>query len=274
VDIFDCPAFDLVFAGFSSCFNNDLYNRQASIHPACIARALRALRQPGLAKRIRVGVWHHNTEGLPANTDYLDPDVLQNLIDGGFSLGLHGHQHRPQFLDTRFKYGVGREIKVISAGTLCGSASFRYGRAYNLIELDTQARTLPTSSQPYFEFSFEAPEPGEPTNAKTTSLVRAQKLFDIGKLREAADIVNALLGFEELARPLLLECLVRLPDPLGLVAAFDPPQSEAEAIHLMDALWEVGKKPRLAEVLSLPLISGSTDQSVIEIRNKYRARLR
>jgi hypothetical protein len=52
--------------------------------------------------------------------DYMDPGILQNLIDSGFSLGFHGHQHRPQFLDTRFHYGADRRITVISAGTLCG----------------------------------------------------------------------------------------------------------------------------------------------------------
>jgi hypothetical protein len=284
-----------VFAGFSSCFNNDLYNRRASIHPTCIARAIHTLRQRSLAKRVRIGVWHHNTEGLPGNADYLDPDVLQNLIDGGFSLGFHGHQHRPQFLDTRFKYGINREIKVISAGTLCGSASFRYGRAYNLIELDTEQasgrlhvremqndnlanpiwgkRVLQTGTVSYLEFKYEPPEPSGPYNALTAELVRAQRLFETGKLREAADAVIPLLEFEELARPLLLECLVRLPDPQALAAAFDPPENEAEAIHLMDALWALGKRSRLAEVLQLSIVANSTDPSVLQMRAKYRAKL-
>src|ERR1700704_2285578 len=73
--------------------------------------------------------------------DYMDPGILQNLIDNGFSLGFHGHQHRPQFLDTRFRYGTNRKITVISAGTLCGGPSFPHGRAYNVVELDTDTRT-------------------------------------------------------------------------------------------------------------------------------------
>src|SRR3989344_8880761 len=73
--------------------------------------------------------------------DYMNPGTLQNLIDSGFSLGFHGHQHRPQFRDTRFRYGSDQLITVISAGTLCGSASYRFGRAYNIIELNVATLT-------------------------------------------------------------------------------------------------------------------------------------
>jgi predicted MPP superfamily phosphohydrolase len=296
VDIFDMPTYNIAFAGFSSCYNNDLYNRHASIHPMCIAHATEKLRQPRFANRTRIGVWHHNTEGIPGAADYLDPDVLQNLIDGGFSLGLHGHQHRPQFIDTRFKYGSEREIKVISAGTLCGSGLVPHGRAYNLIELDTDTlqgrlhvremqndnlvdpiwgrRALRTGSISYYEFKYSGPEPVAPGSALTAELVRAQDLFGAGNLREAAGILAPLIESDELARVLLLQCLVRLPDPQALIDTFDPPRGEAEAIHLMDALWELGKRPRMAAVLDMPLVKQSTDPSLLEISRKYRTKLK
>ena len=98
LDVFDFPAFALTVVGFSSCHNNDPFNRQGAIHPACIADAGTKVRQHSLKDRLRIAVWHHNVEGLPAHSDYMDPDLLQNLIDRGFSLGFHGHQHRSQFL--------------------------------------------------------------------------------------------------------------------------------------------------------------------------------
>jgi len=76
LDIFDFPAFDVIVAAFSSCHNNDLLNRQGAIHPACIADAGTRLRQPSLKDRLRIAVWHHNAEGLPAHSDYMDPDIL------------------------------------------------------------------------------------------------------------------------------------------------------------------------------------------------------
>ena len=141
-DFFDFPEFDLTVVGFSSCFNNDILNKQGAIHPGCIGEARIRLRDPRFHDRLRIAVWHHNTGGLPMQFDYMNPGILQNLIDSGFSLGFHGHQHRPQFLDTRFRYGGDRRITVISAGTLCGSAAFRFGRAYNIIDLDTDLAAM------------------------------------------------------------------------------------------------------------------------------------
>ena len=140
IDFFDYPDFDLTIVGFSSCYNNDIYNKQGTIHPGCIAEAGTRLRHPSFGSRLRIAVWHHNTEGPPSRSDYMDPDLIQNLIDRGFSLGLHGHQHRPQYLDTRFRHGTERKITVISAGTLCGGPNFRHGRSYNVIELNTAER--------------------------------------------------------------------------------------------------------------------------------------
>jgi len=41
----------------------------------------------------------------------------------------------------------------------------------------------------------------------------------------------------------------------------------------MDALWADGRRDRLGEMLKLSLIAESADQSVIEMRKKYAARL-
>jgi hypothetical protein len=296
LDIFDFPAFDLTVVGFSSCHNNDLFNGQGAIHPACIADAGNRFRQPYLKDRLRIAVWHHDAEGLPAHSDYMDPDLIQNLIDRGFSLGFHGHQHRPQFLDTRFRHGSDRKITVISAGTLCGGASFRYSRGYNIVELDTSNRTgrlhvremqndnlslpiwgrraLPPNTSAYYDFDFDPPPaPAVHPNANTAALIEAQRFYDLRDYRNAAEILTSVTAFDDLARPLLLDCLVKLKDVPALIARFDPPVSVAEAIHVMDALWAEGRRDRLGEVLNLPLIAESTDQSVIEMRKKYTARL-
>lgn len=296
VDIFDFPEFDLVVAAFSSCHNNDLFNRQGAIHPACIADAGARLRMPSYQDRLRIAVWHHNAEGSPARVDYMDPDLIQNLIDRGFSLGFHGHQHRPQFLDTRFRHGTDRKIAVISAGTLCGGASVRHGRSYNIIELDTSTRTgrlhvremqndnlslpiwgnraLPPNTSTYYDFHYDAPpEPAIHHNANTAALIEAQRLYDLGDYRGAAVVLGAAIASDDLARPLLLDCLVKLNDTTEMIARFDPPQSGAEAIHVMDALWSEGNRERLIELLRLPLIAETADHSVIEIRQKYKARL-
>jgi predicted MPP superfamily phosphohydrolase len=296
-DIFDFPEFNLTITGFSSCYNNDIFNKQGAIHPGCIAEAGITLRHPEFHDRLRIAVWHHNTEGLPMQFDYMDPGILQNLIDSGFSLGLHGHQHRPQFLDTRFRYGANRRITVISAGTLCGSASYRFGRAYNVIELDIPAltgrlhlremqnddlqrpiwghRPPPEASGNFLDFKYDAPpEPPARPSEHTVALLQAQKLYDDAQYQEAADVLESLAGSDGLARRLLLDCLVQLRDKRRIIDRFDPPVSPTEAIHLMDALWADGQRDRLRSLLAEPFVRDSFDPSVIEQRKKYSARLK
>jgi predicted MPP superfamily phosphohydrolase len=296
-DTFDIPEFNLIIVGFNSCHNNDIFNRQGDIHPDCISGAGMKVREPHYQNRLRVAVWHHNTEGLPNQSDYMDPDILQNLIDRGFSLGFHGHQHRPQFLDTRFRHEGNRRITVISAGTLCGGASFRFGRAYNVVELDTEQltgllhlremqndnlqlpiwgrRSLPPNSGSYVEFQFDqAPEPLVRTDVYTTALGEAQNHYDRAEYRKAAEILVRLVQSDQLARRLLLDCFGQLGDMAAIITHFDPPASATETIYLLDALWNEGSHDRLRQIIGESIIANSSDASVIEMRNKYTARLK
>jgi predicted phosphodiesterase len=296
-DIFDFSEFNLTIVGFCSCYNNDLFNRQGDIHPDCISGAGIRLREPLFQDRLRLAVWHHNTEGLPQQSDYMDPDILQNLIDRGFSIGFHGHQHRPQFLDTRFRHEGNRRMTVISAGTLCGGPSFRFGRAYNVVELNVErltgslhlremqndnlplpiwgCRSLPPNVGSHLDFQFDPPpEPMVHANLRTTTLIEAQELYDAGKFREAAELLVGIELSEDLARRLLLDCFGQLGDMQGIIRYFDPPTSHTETIYLLEALWKEGKHERLGTILEDPIIANSTDRSVIETRNKYAMRLR
>ncbi|MEA2759225.1 MAG: hypothetical protein QOH65_1838, partial [Methylobacteriaceae bacterium] len=297
LDFFDYPSLGITMVGFSSCHNNDLFNRQGAIHPDCIGSAGLELRNRSFNGRLRIAVWHHNTEGSPLMSDYMDPDIVQNLIDRDFSLGFHGHQHKPQFLDTRFRHGPDRRITVISAGTLCGGAAFGFRRAYNVVELDVEKctgrlhlremqndnlqlpiwgpRPLPATATTYHEFTFEPPPVAlEDSTSPTGELVEAQKLFDAGEYNGAAAILLPRSADDPLARRLLLECFGHLDDMAAIIHHFDPPQSEIEALSLMDALWAEKKKERLSEILAWPLVANSTDPSVIEMRSKYARRLR
>ncbi|MEQ8689385.1 MAG: metallophosphoesterase [Pseudomonadales bacterium] len=297
LDLFDCPDLGICVVGFCSCHSNDLLNRQGSIHPDCVADANTKLRSVARSHNpVRIAVWHHNTEGPPAESDYMDPDVVQNFIDGGFSLGFHGHQHRPQYLDTRFRHGPDRRIQVISAGTLCGGAAFRFGRAYNIVEIDVEGRSgrlhvremqndnlqlpiwgvraLPPNRVGYLDFEFDDPPvPFTKPDRVTVELAKAQELFEDGSFQDAATILSALLNDDDLARPLLLQCYLRLGDHAAVTRTFDPPASPAEVIALMDALWDTGDRERLSNLLKTSFVSESEDVSISEMREKYLARL-
>ena len=295
-DVFDFPDWGVTIVGFCSCYNNDLLNRQGAIHPDCIAGAGETLRTYSSEGRLRLAVWHHNIEGAPLHVDYMDPDTIQNFIDGGFSLGFHGHQHKPQYLNTRFRYGSDRRITVVSAGTLCGSAAYGFRRAYNVVELDTEAKSgclhvremqndnlqmpiwgpgsVGSGSEGSLSFQFDSPpQPYVSSNQSTSLLAQAAEHFDKEQYSQASTLLLSLAERDGLARPLLLSCLTRLRDAAKINSVFDPPTSAAEAIALMDALWQEGERERLSEVLSIPLIADSPDGSVIEMKTKYKARL-
>ena len=296
-DVFDYPEWGITFVGFCSCHNNDLLNRQGAIYPDCVARAGERLRASSTEGRLRLAVWHHNIEGSPLQVDYMDPDAVQNFIDGGFSLGFHGHQHKPQYLNSRFRYGSDRRITVISAGTLCGSAAYGFRRAYNIVELDTEAMSgclhvremkndnlqMPIwgpssagpSPEPSLTFHFDSPPQSFVSSNRTSSLLtQAKEHYENSQFGEATALLLPLAGTDQLARRLLLACLTQLGDAAKINSVFDPPTSASEAIALMDALWEEGKRQRLLEVLSSSLVTDSSDGPVVEIRTKYMARLR
>lgn len=296
LDFFDYPAFGMTVVAFSSCHNNDILNRQGAIHPDCIGNAGLHLRDRSFDGRLRLATWHHNTEGSPSMNDYMDADIVQNLIDREFSLGFHGHQHKPEFLDTRFRHGPDRRITVISAGTLCGGAAFGFRRAYNVVEIDVESRKgrlhlremqndnlqlpiwgprpLPTTAATFHEFTFDPPPATlAAKNSETSILIDAQKLFDSHQFKEAADLLIPHINRTPLARRLVLECFGHLDDMEAVITHFDPPGSEIEAMMLMDALWAEKRKERLGEVLALPLIAHSADPALVEVRSKYARRL-
>ena len=296
-DIFDFPDFGVSVTGLSSCSKNDLLNRQGAIHPDCLATASEELRKPKFHNRLRLAVWHHHIEGPPLMVDYMDPDIVQNLVYRDFSLGLHGHQHRPQYLDYRFRHGSDRKITLISAGTLCGGAAYGFKRSYNLIQLDLEnhsgklhvremqndnlqlpiwgKHSSPSNLTGSLGFTFDPP-PNKPQGGlfkNTTILLEAQSLHEAGEFGKAAEALLSLQGLDELGRPILLNCLLQLRDYAGVISMFDPPHGSSEAIAVMDSLWAEGRRERLRQLLESRPINASTDPSVTEVRTKYQMRL-
>lgn len=296
-DIFDYPDFDLSIVGFNSCYNNDPLNKQGAINPICIGNVSSHLRSLSFNGRLRMGVWHHNTEGMPMACDYMNPDILQNLIDCGFSIGLHGHQHKPQFIDCRFKHGAEKLITVISTGTLCGGPVHRFGRAYYLIELDTAeftgklhiremqndnlelpiwaGRPIPPENISYLNFKFDPPpKPMTQVSVDIKRLNVAQELFDKKDFKGAATIFKRHSDKEGVAKRLLLDCYYNTSNWRAIITEYDKPKSNTEIVYLIEAYWAEKEIDQLNNLLGKPEVAESTDPSVIEIKNKYIARLK
>ncbi len=108
-------------AAFNSCANNDCFAFHGEIPREVVARTHLDLQALG-PWRLRIAVWHHDIEGPPHRSDYMDPDIVRGMIGRGFRLGLYGHQHRTQITPQHAYLPDQETMAVASAGSLCAGA--------------------------------------------------------------------------------------------------------------------------------------------------------
>jgi len=297
-DFFDYPHLDFTVLGLSSCDENDLLNPIASIHPDALAGATSALRQARYSGRLIAAVWHHSLFGVPAQTDYIDSELLLHLTDAGVSLGFHGHQHRAQCIEERHQIaGDGRKIVVISASTLCagpGRLSPGQPRGYNVIEIDTDRSTcrvhqrrmhnndftypiwapayFTQTNEPFLDLEIDPPLRPRPRNLDTSFKVETAEQL-LGS-RQWKEVIELLAGTppDSIGRPLLAKALSEYGDSAKTIALLWPPSTPAEAVQIGDAILQNGTTQQAAQFLALDIVNGSTDASVLEIARRVRER--
>jgi hypothetical protein len=297
-DIFDFPESGVAFAAFNSCYNNDPLNTRGAVHPDCVAGAANILRTGRFAGRLLLAVWHHGTSGAPHQCDYLDTNTMQILIDNGFSIGLHGHEHKSQVIEEWFRFGGERKMTVIGTGSLCawqGGLPPGHSRAYNVIQIDPEDLTATlhvrrmlneTSDQPIWgrgqwsstgeSFAgFRIQQPAKQAAAsKAAALGQAEDLVRNKKYKEAIALLQPLAAIEPLARRLLVECYVEANETRAVVDEFYPPTSLGEAAIVADALWAEKEYDMLRELIASELVSKSDDPTAAELRRRYAGRLK
>jgi hypothetical protein len=138
-DIFEFPEFNILIVGFNSCYLNDHLNDIGRIQRDCLANCHFKINQEKYNDWLKIAVWHHGVRGFPTRSDFMHEKTVQYLIDKGFHLGLHGHQHETDIFDVKYNANYSIEMKILGCGTLC--ADYEYvpegeSREYNLIEID------------------------------------------------------------------------------------------------------------------------------------------
>ena len=294
-DIFDIADSEIAIAGFSSCRFNDLYQKAASIHPDCIAAVATRLREPEFRSRLKLAVWHHNTNGYPLQTDYMNSGQLQMLIDSQFNLGFHGHQHRPEVYSQRLVVSEASEMVVLSTGSLCaGRRGLPTGhhRCYTIVCIEEDEATLflrrcqtddldaPSWGASAFPGSTgrskTVPLPSRPLATRADELAtvaRAEALQRAGDYAESLRILAPLISVNPLAKRLSLESFAQTGDYGSIALHYSPPASAAEFVHLADALWSMNRKPELHELLESAFVTSSADPTIRQEAVRYRTRL-
>lgn len=140
VELFDRR---VLVAALNSCEANDCYRRRAEFNAESVARMHLDIRKVPWEYDLKIALWHHNTTGPPSADDYLHVEQIHALIEYGFRLGLHGHQHRSEIRLHELAIPAYGSLAVISAGSLAaGSSELPRGanRQYNMLELRDDLR--------------------------------------------------------------------------------------------------------------------------------------
>jgi 3',5'-cyclic AMP phosphodiesterase CpdA len=300
-DVFDFPEHSFCIATLNSCLNNDPLRRSGALHPVALTEACRLLRHPTRAGWLMAATWHHNLAGGPNSDDYIDPQFVQLLIDAGVSLGFHGHQHLPECFDERYRIGPSpRKMTIISASTLCAEPkNLRPGvpRSYNVVEVDLDTWTgrvhqrqminmlfnLPvwgpghfiSTNSSHVDFALCGPLAHRPADLDHQILLAAiDEHIGNRRIEEALSLLESI-GDLPLARPFLVKALNDLGDARTMIKKLWPPQTVPEAVMMGGAVLEAGSKDEVLAFRQLPIVSGATDASLMEISERiFERRLR
>ncbi len=104
-------------------------------------------------------------------------------------------------------------------------------------------------------------------------LSQAESLLANREFVSARDVLLTIVDSDGMARRLLAECYAEIPYDEILIDKLFPPQSLNEAVLLADALWELGDRMRLRQLLDEKVVANSSDPTAVQLRQKYQARL-
>lgn len=289
---FDIPQFGLTFIGFNSCYLNDHLNLSGIIKPECISKASDELRNYFNQGRLLIGVWHHNTIGLPNENNYMDKRILRSMMDKHIQIGLHGHHHICQVTYEYKSIFEEDKLLIISAGTLYGNTeSLPSGskRQYNLIEIETEngnAKISIYSREDKSQSEYAIPSWGEgrindsPKSSWTTEITLPKQPSLEEKLSSIIQDVELNQDYDSgakqlikldienpLVRRFLLEYLTKSDDYQSIYIYFRNPQNNEEIIALLNAVIELNDNSKKEEVLAIENIQNCTDSSVKHLVN-------
>ena len=137
------PSLGLVVTGFASWHGNDCFCQVGEIDSASLASSRELLADSNVP--VAVAVWHHSVVGGPRAQDYMDQRVIHKLIDFGFSIGLHGHQHYPGAAPFELHLPNLTSMAVVGAGSLAvGDSELPMGerRQFNIVDVDPDSDSI------------------------------------------------------------------------------------------------------------------------------------
>ena len=266
-------------AAFNSCVGNDCFAFHGAIPREAIAQAHLDLVDRG-PWRLQIAVWHHDVEGPPHRTDYMDLDLIRGMIGRGFRLGLYGHQHRTQITPQHAQMYDQETMAIASAGSLCaGRKELPTGalRGYSVVEiaddygsarihvremsvanLFSRATLRDFSGASFVDMQWTAPvdAAGRPVNVAADEHATLLRQAEDALNRDAdpAKTIELLSGFnlrqDVFARKLAVAAAASLGDPHKMIELVGAPLTQEELVLVVDAHAKAGDAKTAVALLS------------------------
>lgn len=302
--LFDYPELNLSVACFNSCYHLDHLRFSGYINPHSLSSITRKLLKRKQEGRLIVAVWHHHTQGLPNENNYLDYSILDNMVQNGISIALHGHQHISGIINEYKDVFSESKLTLISAGTLYGNSSdlpIGKPRQYNLlsVNIDSNVASIILHSREDQSALNEMPAWTAGTIGRSThkeynfkvTLVNNDKISKEEELQEAINRINfeteSTLDFNKaikdyvslglnspLVRKMLLGLLQRINDHQSIIRYFSSPQNLEEAINVIESCTAIKDKESLNKILENEFVKTSADISLRAIIEDAKIQLR
>lgn len=281
IAFFDYPDLDLAVVGFASWHGNDCFCEVGEVDSHLVSLSRELLKTS--AASMAAAVWHHSLVGGPRARDYMDQRVTHQLIDFGFSLGLHGHQHYPGAAPYELRLPNLTSMAVVGAGSLAvGDGELPMGerRQFNVVVLDPLAEEVTVhvramSSEGVFMGSHRDDFGGHtfislplrPSPARPVAPSAVIRLDDAITAVASGDFARALSLVEDVGpshatqkRQIQVEALTGLGQDDEVIALLNPPQSVEEVVRVVAMLLDRSRFDEAQERLnaSVHLLDKST----------------
>ncbi len=256
------PDLDLLVAGFASWHGNDCFCHVGEIEPAPLAISQKLVAKSRM--NTAVAVWHHSISGGPRSLDYMDQRVVHRLVDFGFSIGLHGHQHFPGAAPFELRLPNLTSMIVVGAGSLAvGDNELPMGerRQFNVIVINPDHESITIhvrgmspagvfagahrddfGGKTFIELTL--PPRRFPSETPTANRRLDDAITAIGNKRyeQALSLLDELPSCQSTERRQIeLEALRSLGESAKLIDLLDPPTNVREAVELVKLLLDASR---------------------------------
>lgn len=256
---------NVTFVCFNSCYHLDHLQSSGYISPNSLSFLSRDLLEKKRQGRLVVAVWHHHTQGLPKENNYLNYHILDNMSKYGIRLALHGHQHISGILNEYRDIFTPEQMWLVSAGTVYGNTNDMVPgtkRQFNLlivereewncnITLFSREDSTMQNPQPVWEagligrshktkFPFSVGlEPVELKDEESDLKVEINRIGrETEKTGNFTSAIDQLLGLDinqPLVRSFLVEYLTKENNPQRIVKVLSDCRNVREAVIFIEA---------------------------------------